>query len=69
MKTKNTLSGIIKKYFNVDNVEYTSSWSGIHALIDNKLTSTKMFLGVIFLTMLMKDLFKFPEVNLQDLDL
>ena len=31
----------IKKYFNVDNVEYTSSWSGIRALIDNKLTSTK----------------------------
>ena len=31
----------IKKYFNVDNVEYISSWSGIRALIDNKLTSTK----------------------------
>ena len=31
----------IKKYFNVDNVEYISSWSGIRALIDNQLTSTK----------------------------
>ena len=31
----------IKKYFNVDTVEYISSWSGIRALIDNKLTSTK----------------------------
>ena len=31
----------IKKYFNVDSVEYLSSWSGIRALIDNELTSTK----------------------------
>ena len=31
----------IKKYFDVDNVEYISSWSGIRALIDNQLTSTK----------------------------
>ena len=31
----------IKKYFNVDTVEYISSWSGIRALIDNQLTSTK----------------------------
>ena len=31
----------VKKYFNIDNVEYISSWSGIRALIDNQLTSTK----------------------------
>jgi len=39
----------IKKYFNVDSVEYISSWSGIRALIDNQLTSTKnVFRGHFF---------------------
>jgi glycerol-3-phosphate dehydrogenase len=31
----------VKKYFDVKDVEYISSWSGVRALIDNKLTSTK----------------------------
>jgi len=38
---KNYIIRHIKKYFNVDSVEYISSWSGIRALIDNELTATK----------------------------
>ena len=31
----------VKKYFDIEDIEYISSWSGVRALIDNKLTSTK----------------------------
>ena len=31
----------VRKYFDIDDVDYLSSWSGVRALIDNKLTSTK----------------------------
>ena len=31
----------VKKYFDIENIEYTSSWSGIRALIDDQNNSTK----------------------------
>ena len=31
----------VKKYFDIENLEYISSWSGIRALIDDKDNSTK----------------------------